>query len=58
MAPSTKLTSYVLPYLQDLDHSALIWVQPIIIEDDDLIFDGKALSTWYEEERRRQIGVW
>lgn len=63
MTSSTKLTSYFLPYLQDLhpcvqkvDPNAYIWVQPTI-EDDDLIFDGKARSTWYEEERRRRIGV-
>lgn len=42
MAPSTEL----------------IWVKPIIIEDDDLVFDGKALSTWYEKERRRQRDVY
>ncbi|KAF3765781.1 hypothetical protein M406DRAFT_225043, partial [Cryphonectria parasitica EP155] len=23
------------------------------IEDDDLTFGGKSLSTWYEEDRRR-----
>ncbi|KAF9771636.1 hypothetical protein IL306_010724, partial [Fusarium sp. DS 682] len=61
MTSSTELTSYFLLYLEGLDPciqevgpSAYIWVQPTI-EDDDIIFDGKALSTWYEEERRRQI---
>jgi hypothetical protein len=27
------------------------WMEPIVIEDD-LMFGGKSLSTWYEEERR------
>lgn len=37
-------------YLPSLDS----WVQPTsIIEDEDLTFGGKSLSTWYEEERRR-----
>jgi len=35
------------------DPNAYTWVQPTIIEDDDLTFGGKSLSTWYEEERRR-----
>jgi hypothetical protein len=61
MTSSTELTSYFLSYLQGLDPciqeagpNAYIWVQPTI-EDDDIIFDGKALSTWYEEERHRRI---
>ncbi|CEF75917.1 unnamed protein product [Fusarium graminearum] len=29
------------------------WVQPTIIEDEDLTFGGKSLSAWYEEDRRR-----
>ncbi|RYP72761.1 hypothetical protein DL769_004377 [Monosporascus sp. CRB-8-3] len=28
------------------------WMEPIIIDDDDLMFGGKSLSTWYEEERK------
>ncbi|EXK30532.1 hypothetical protein FOMG_13333 [Fusarium oxysporum f. sp. melonis 26406] len=63
MSSSTELTSYFFPYLQDfdtyvqeVDPNAYIWIQPTI-EDNDLIFDGKALSTWYEEDRRRRIGV-
>jgi len=30
------------------------WMAATVIEDDDLMFGGKSLSTWYEEERRRQ----
>jgi len=29
------------------------WMNVTIIEDDDLTFGGKPLSTWYEEDRRR-----
>lgn len=29
------------------------WIEPISIDDDDLTFGGKPLSTWYEEERQR-----
>ena len=35
------------------DYSGYQWVQPTIIEDDDLQFGGKALSEWYEEDRSR-----
>lgn len=28
------------------------WMEPIIIDDDDLMFGGKSLSAWYEEERK------
>ncbi|KAH6976569.1 hypothetical protein EDB80DRAFT_542248, partial [Ilyonectria destructans] len=54
---------YLLPGLQALDPSApevnpdaYTWVQPTAIEDDEVMFDGKALSTWYEEERRHSVG--
>lgn len=59
MAPSSEYY-YYLPNLQALDPQArevdpnsYTWVQPTVIEDEDLTFGGKALSTWYEEERRR-----
>ncbi|KAH7129618.1 hypothetical protein B0J13DRAFT_453434 [Dactylonectria estremocensis] len=55
-----ETTCYLLPGLQALDPSvpevdldAYTWIQPTAIEDDEVMFDGKALSTWYEEERRR-----
>jgi len=41
------------PTAREVDPSAYAWVQPTIIEDEDLTFGGKALSTWYEEDRRR-----
>lgn len=46
---STSQSNYNYYY----DPNAYTWVQPTIIEDDDLTFGGKSLSTWYEEERRR-----
>lgn len=53
-------TYYLVPNLQALDPSArevdaaaTAWVQPTAIDDDDLTFGGKSLSTWYEEDRRR-----
>jgi hypothetical protein len=30
------------------------WMIATVIEDHDLMFAGKPLSTWYEEERQRQ----
>ncbi|KIH86341.1 hypothetical protein SPBR_08728 [Sporothrix brasiliensis 5110] len=32
------------------------WVSVTIIEDDDLMFGGKPLCTWYEEDRRCSMG--
>lgn len=29
------------------------WLMATPIDDDDLTFGGKSLSTWYEEDRRR-----
>jgi hypothetical protein len=34
------------------------WIEPISIDDDDLMFGGKSLSTWYEEDRSRLSGVY
>jgi hypothetical protein len=51
---------YIIPNLQAMDPStheidlnSQTWIQPIIIEDEDLMFGGKSLSTWYEEDRSR-----
>lgn len=59
-SPSSDTTYYLVPNLQaldpsagELDASAHAWVQPTVIEDDDLTFGGKSLSAWYEEDRRR-----
>ena len=38
----------------DLGHEGHSWMVATVIEDDDLMFGGKPLSAWYEEERRRQ----
>ncbi|OIW25556.1 hypothetical protein CONLIGDRAFT_647302 [Coniochaeta ligniaria NRRL 30616] len=29
------------------------WMVATIIDDNDLMFGGKSLSTWYEEDKRR-----
>ena len=58
---TTEQSYYLVPNLRAIDPSARelelnshTWVQPIMIEDEDLQFGGKSLSTWYEEERKRQ----
>ncbi|GKU04982.1 hypothetical protein FLAG1_07777 [Fusarium langsethiae] len=59
MTHSTETYYYYVPNLQALDPTArevdpaYAWVQPTIIEDEDLTFGGKSLSAWYEEDRRR-----
>lgn len=37
----------------DLDSRCPPWPRPIQIQDDDLMFEGKALSAWHEESRER-----
>ncbi|KAI0803662.1 hypothetical protein GGR55DRAFT_382302 [Xylaria sp. FL0064] len=44
-------------YLPEVDmpseqHSGHAWMEPIVIDDEDLMFGGKSLSAWYEEERQ------
>jgi hypothetical protein len=60
MSPKQDLTYYHVPDLYALDPAAcevdlssLSWMQPIVIDDEDLMIGGKALSEWYEEDRRR-----
>lgn len=60
MSPKQSDSYYQLPNLQAMDPSAHeldlnveAWIQPIIIEDEDLMFGGKPLSAWYEEDRSR-----
>ncbi|KAM3524200.1 hypothetical protein NHJ13051_004664 [Beauveria bassiana] len=61
-ATATATTTYYMvpnlraidPSAREVDLSAHAWVRPIVIEDEDLMFGGKSLSTLYEEERRRQ----
>jgi len=60
MSPIPSDSYYIIPNLQAMDPSAheidlnsQTWIQPIIIEDEDLMFGGKSLSTWYEEDRSR-----
>lgn len=60
MSLKSEATYYLVPNLRALDPSAQevdpkshTWVQPIDIDDDDLMFGGKSLSAWHEEDRRR-----
>ncbi|RFU74692.1 hypothetical protein TARUN_7562 [Trichoderma arundinaceum] len=60
MSPKQSDSYYLVPNLQamdpsarELDPNAHTWIQPIIIEDEDLMFGGKSLSAWYEEDRSR-----
>jgi hypothetical protein len=43
-------------YLPDVDvpsqEASHAWMEPIVINDEDLTWGGKSLSTWYEEERQ------
>ncbi|KAL7921386.1 hypothetical protein ACQKWADRAFT_295627 [Trichoderma austrokoningii] len=64
MSPMSSDSYYIIPNLQAMDPSAHeidlnshTWIQPIIIEDEDLMFGGKSLSTWYEEDRSRLSSV-
>ncbi|KAH9886355.1 hypothetical protein F4778DRAFT_786752 [Xylariomycetidae sp. FL2044] len=37
---------------QDAEMQGFGWTEPIVIDDEDLMFGGKSLSAWYEEERK------
>ncbi|KAL2125641.1 hypothetical protein VTJ04DRAFT_2006 [Mycothermus thermophilus] len=39
--------------LEDLELPSSSWMVATVIEDDDLMFGGKPLCAWYEEDRRR-----
>ncbi|KAK5662654.1 hypothetical protein OQA88_8570 [Cercophora sp. LCS_1] len=41
------------PSAAEVDLDSHPWMVATVIEDDDLTFGGKALSTWYEEDRMR-----
>ncbi|KAI0596934.1 hypothetical protein F4775DRAFT_276947 [Biscogniauxia sp. FL1348] len=45
---------YYLPNAdsQEVDLQGYGWMEPIVIDDEDLMFGGKSLSAWYEEERQ------
>lgn len=44
------------PTADELDPGSTSWVEPTVIDDDDLTFGGKSLSAWHEEEGRRLSG--
>lgn len=39
--------------VDELDLASQSWMSATVIEDDDLMFGGKPLCTWYEEDRQR-----
>ncbi|KAL1838054.1 hypothetical protein VTJ49DRAFT_3102 [Mycothermus thermophilus] len=39
--------------VDELDLPSPSWMVATVIEDDDLMFGGKPLCAWYEEDRRR-----
>ncbi|XDG02737.1 hypothetical protein ABKA04_002352 [Annulohypoxylon sp. FPYF3050] len=45
---------YYLPdtNAQGIEFQKQGWLEPIVIDDDDLMFGGKSLSAWYEEGRK------
>lgn len=50
LVPNLHITD---PSAHEVDLGSHPWMVATVIEDDDLMFGGKPLSTWYEEERRR-----
>ncbi|KAI3329753.1 hypothetical protein F4824DRAFT_505830 [Ustulina deusta] len=53
-SPPDDAQYYYLPDVEvpDEQHSSHAWMEPIVIDDEDLMFGGKSLSAWYEEERQ------
>ncbi|PKS13109.1 hypothetical protein jhhlp_000451 [Lomentospora prolificans] len=49
---------YYLSSDKEMNPESYQWIEPISIDDDDLMFGGKSLSTWYEEDRSRLSGVY
>ncbi len=41
------------PAADEMDSASNPWMMATVIEDDDLMFGGKPLCAWYEEDRRR-----
>jgi hypothetical protein len=41
------------PTADEMDLADHSWMVATVIEDDDLMFGGKPLCAWYEEDRRR-----
>lgn len=41
------------PTADEMDLANPSWMVATVIEDDDLMFGGKPLCAWYEEDRRR-----
>ncbi|KAL5606941.1 hypothetical protein BROUX41_003316 [Berkeleyomyces rouxiae] len=51
-SPSTYYMDSMEAYL-DLENADFSWMGATVIDDDDLMFGGKPLCAWYEEDRQR-----
>ena len=40
------------PSISEMDLNNMSWMATTVIEDDDLMFGGKPLSAWYEEDQQ------
>lgn len=41
------------PNADEIELGSHSWMMATVIEDDDLMFGGKPLCAWYEEDRQR-----
>jgi hypothetical protein len=55
MSQSYFLVSGYIETAVEVDLGNRSWMAVTAIEDDDLMFGGKPLCTWYEEERREEM---
>ncbi|KID76125.1 uncharacterized protein G6M90_00g078080 [Metarhizium brunneum] len=39
------------PWAPEVDPDTHMWVRAIQIDDTDLMFEGKSLSSWFEDDR-------
>ncbi|KAH8904148.1 hypothetical protein BR93DRAFT_971218 [Coniochaeta sp. PMI_546] len=54
-AQSSAQAYFVMPNVDTASSSGTEnWMVATVIDDNDLMFGGKSLSAWYEEDRRRQ----
>ncbi|KKF95101.1 hypothetical protein CFO_g2539 [Ceratocystis platani] len=51
-SPATHYMDTAEAYL-DFENADFSWMGATIIDDDDLMFSGKPLCAWYEEDRQR-----
>jgi len=58
MASPSSDHQYYLDSSKEMSPDSFQWIEPISIDDDDIMFGGKSLSTWYEEDRSRLSGMY